>query len=203
MISEEQNRRFQDYCNNNPSICADRVVKDFFQSDDHVQLLLQVLDGSFESQQQLENAFRKHYFRVRFIKYLVSTIKFCAIDQMRTYQRNSLRNPLIFDHPALKEGSASTIGELLANTNNPEPSEANTSDPEEFQSSITNELLAEAFAQLTQKQKTIATLGYGMCYRDNEIATLLGVSPQAVCKMRNHALQKLRVAFPERRDYSG
>lgn len=203
MINEEQSKRFHEYCNSNPSICADRVIKDFFTNDEHIKLLLQALDGDSDSGRQLEETFRKHYFRVRFIKYLVSTIKYSAIDQIRTYQRNSARNPLIFDRPALKEGSASTIGELLASTNYPDPAEASTSDPEKFQSSIANEQLAKAFARLTQKQKKIATLGYGMCYRDNEIASLLGISPQAVCKMRNHTLRKLRIAFPERRDYSG
>ncbi|MNJ75765.1 Sigma-70, region 4 [compost metagenome] len=71
-------------------------------------------------------------------------------------------------------------------------------DSVQFQASIMNDNLAQAFATLSQKQQLIATLCYALCYQDNEIARMIGISPQAVSKTRNLALKKLRLAMPER-----
>ncbi|MCY9517854.1 sigma-70 family RNA polymerase sigma factor [Paenibacillus apiarius] len=199
MLSEKQRWRFQDYCNTNKSVFSNRVVKDFFRKDDHILLLLFALDGDHASQSKLNEKFRKHFFRIRFITFIVSTIKYCTLDQLRLYQKNDMRYQLIFDRPASEEGDATPLGELLLGSQCANPSEPPTSDPAEFQSSLINECLANAFSKLSPKQQVITTLGYSMCYKDNEIAQILGVSQQAVCKTRNLALQKLRVALPERR----
>jgi RNA polymerase sigma factor (sigma-70 family) len=199
MLTIEQKRRFQDYCNRNNSLFSDLVVVDFFQKESHIMLLLNAIEGDTIIQKKLEEAFRKHFFRIRFIKFLTSTIKFCTINQLRLNQKIEQRNQLIFDCPASEKVDSKTLGELLLSKQELLPPDEITSDPEVFQSSFANEHLERAFVMLSHKQKKIATLGYSMCYQDNEIAKLLGITPQAVCKTRNLALQKLRVALPERR----
>ncbi|WP_372237745.1 hypothetical protein [Paenibacillus sp. P46E] len=134
------------------------------------------------------------------MKFLVSTIKFYTIDQIRISKKNDFRNPLIFDRHISNEGEGDiTLGEMVMCNNQILPSEPAISDSAQFQASFTNAHLVEAFSNLSQKQQLITTLCYAMCYKDNEIAKIIGVSPQAICKTRNSALQKLRFSLSERR----
>lgn len=194
VLSEDERQRFQEYCKRNSSIFSNRVVQSFFKKEEHVILLLRTLDGNHHSKKVLDDKFRKFYFHIRFVKFLVSTIKYCTIDQLRNCRKNEMRQQLIFDRPASDEGET-TIGEILLNKKASYYSESTTSDPTHFQSTFTNERLTYAFTMLSHKQQLITTLCYASCYQDNEIAKILNVSPQAVCKTRNLALQKLRVAM--------
>ncbi|MCR8845082.1 hypothetical protein NQ117_15475 [Paenibacillus sp. SC116] len=191
MINEEQRNRYVQFSRVNKVIFDDRVMQDFFSQESNIALLLSTLDGDSVSKQKLEDNFRKHYFRIRFVKYLVSTIKFCAIDQFRVNQRVQTRNPLIFDQPTIDDQSTATLGELLS----VQAEQSTTSEilnSEQFKACISNEALEHAYVQLTPHQQLVIALVYGMSYRDNEVATTMGVSPQAVCKSRNAALKKMR-----------
>ncbi|MFD2658986.1 hypothetical protein [Paenibacillus thailandensis] len=197
-LTDEQRERFLCYCKENRLIFSNRAVRSFFEIEENIELLLKALDGGEDFKKELEDRFRKHFFRIRFIKYLSSTIKFCTIDQMRLNQKNDWRNQLIFDRPASEEGDV-TLGELLLGKKEQIESETIILEPSQFQASFSNEYLSQAFSVLSQKQQLITTLCYAFCYQDKEIARLIGVSPQAVGKTRNIALQKLRLALLERR----
>ncbi|MBD8501118.1 sigma-70 family RNA polymerase sigma factor [Paenibacillus arenosi] len=194
MLNDDQRNRFLTFKRKNQVLFDDRVMQEFFSHEPNIELLLFTLEGDCVSKQRLEENFRKHFFRIRFVKYLVSTIKFCAIDQFRANQRNDTRHPLIFDQPTREEQSTATLGELLSAQVEPTTNSL-ISDPEQFIENISNEALECAYSQLTPHQKVVITLGYGMSYRDNEIAKLLGVSPQAVGKSRNSALKKMRASI--------
>lgn len=197
-LSVDQQERFLDYCHSKQNIFSNRVVKGFFQEEENVLLLLEAVDGNMDSRNELEEKFRKYYFRIRFVKFLVQTINFYTIDQMRMYRKHDYRYQLIFDRPASDEGN-STLGELLLLNQISTPSEPITSDPGYFQSNFVNEDLQNAFSGLSHKQQVIITMGYSLCYKDNEIAKVMAVSPQAVSKTRNLALKRLRVALQEGR----
>lgn len=197
-LTSAQRSRFYDYCNENRSVYSEQVVQNFFKIEQNIEILLRAIDGDSTSQRELEDRFRKHYFRVRFIKYLASTIKFCTIDQLRMNRKIDTRNQLIFDRPCSEEREG-TVGEMLLGIQYLPESEPIITNPSQFHASLLNDQLAKAFAALTPKQQLIATLCYALCYQDNEVAKIIGVSPQAICKTRNLALQKLRLAMPERR----
>lgn len=197
-FTDVHREKFSGICNSNKFVFSDRVVQGFFQQDIHIDLLLKALNGDEDGQRELEEKFRKYFFRVRFVKFLVSTIKYCTIDQMRLIQKNDTRNQLIFDQPVSEEGDG-TLGEWLLGKKQPQEFEPIINDSSQFQASFANERLSRAFAALSRKQQLITTLCYALCYQDNEIARMIGVSPQAVCKTRNLALQKLRLSIPERR----
>jgi len=195
-LTELQRKKYTKYRCENKSVFSNRVVQDFFQDEMNIVLLVRSLDGEAGCQAHLEERFRKHFFHMRFIRFLVSTIRFCSIDHMRLTQKNDKRNPLIFDQPLSEEGE-STLGELLLghHTSSNEPI---IKDPSHFQASLTNEHLFQAFSKLSKKQQLITTLCYALCYQDNEVAKMFGVSPQAVFKTRNVALKKMRLAMLER-----
>jgi len=199
VLTEDQKKRFLNYKKSNLSIFSDRIVQDFFQNEEHIHLLLEALEGNNDSKVLLDAKFRKHFFRVRFITYISSTIKYCAVDQMRSNQKNDTRNPLIFDKSVSDEEQGTTLGELLLSNQWIQPADPISSDPSRFQASFANESLSKAFSLLSKKQQMVTTFCYALRYHDNEIARLIGVSPQAVGKTRNLALKKLRAAMPERR----
>src|SRR5690554_319198 len=103
MITNEGKLRFIDYCNSHHLVFSDRVVLNFFQEEQNVLLLLLAINGDMKAQGELEDSFRKYFFRIRFIKFLISTIKFCTIDQLRLNQKKDQRNQLIFDRPLSEE----------------------------------------------------------------------------------------------------
>jgi len=200
-MSEMKDDKFVRYRNENQVVFSNRIIQDFFSEEHHVELLLRMLDGEEGAQKELEDRFRKHFFQVRFIKFLVSTIKFCSIDQVRHNRKHEMRNQLIFDRPVSEEGEA-TLGEMLLVTTASQ-TEPIISDPVQYQASFVNEKLSKAFSALSPRQQLITTLYYALCYQDNEIARILGVSAQAVGKTRNLALNKLLLAMLERRESVG
>lgn len=192
-LSELQKRRFQKYQNSNQTIFSDRVVQGFFQKDENIILLLSSLEGDQNKSRELDEKFRKHFFQIRFVKYMLSTIKYCSFDQIRLNQKINQRNQLIFDRPASDDGEgAITLGEMLLFKQALPPQESTILDPNSFESSINCDKLRNAFSSLSQKQQMTLTLSYAMCYNDVEIAKMTGVSPVAVSKTRNLALKKLK-----------
>lgn len=196
-LTDVQRERFYVYSKANWSVFSDRVIQDFFHNEQNIELLLRGLDGEEVCQKELEDRFRKHLFRMRFVKFLISTIKYYTIGQMRLNHKNDTRNQLIFDRPVSDEGGG-TLGELLLGKQSLQEYETVFNDPAQFQASFSNEHLSQAFAALSQKQQLITTFYYALCYQDNEISRIIGVSQQAVCKTRNLALQKLRLTMLER-----
>ncbi|WP_189597454.1 sigma-70 family RNA polymerase sigma factor [Paenibacillus elgii] len=100
------------------------------------------------------------------------------------------RNLLIFDKP-IEEGNNDTLGDLLLLNQNPYEDQYFRGSSE-FYAHIENEKLYEAFTNLTQKQKMIATLSYFQCLLDTEIASMLCISTQAVSKTKKSVLKKLK-----------
>lgn len=197
-LSAIQNEKISQYKANNKSLFSDRVISDFFQIEDHVLLLLKSIEGDNEARKSLDDKFRRHFFRIRFVKYLANTIKYCYIDQMRNNRKYVQRNQLIFDQPLSEENEGSNLGELLQIKYLGLTNELACTNPSQFQDTISNEHLAKAFSTLTDKQKYVITLVYAMDYQDNEVSKLCGVSPQAIRKTRVSALKKLRKAMSER-----
>ena len=60
---------------------------------------------------------------------------------------------------------------------------------------IRNETREEALADMTDKQREAFLLYYEEGYRQKEIAEMLGVSHQAVCKLLNKALQRVKRTY--------
>ncbi|OBZ16335.1 hypothetical protein A8L34_27030 [Bacillus sp. FJAT-27264] len=196
-LTERQRELFRSYSSTHQSIFSERIIQEFFNKDQNIELLLKSLEGDSESQEQLEIRFRKHFFQIRFIKFLSTTINYCTLGQMRSNQKNDSRNPLIFDQPVGGEEGNGILGELLLTSGTKPDSEPIYHNPSQFLEAISNEGLENAFVSLSSKQQLIITLSYALGYKDKEIAKMIAVTPQAVSKVRNLALKKLRSAIQE------
>ncbi|MFC4775818.1 hypothetical protein ACFO9Q_03370 [Paenibacillus sp. GCM10023252] len=197
MLTAEQIRIFQEYKKNKKRIFSDRIIQSFFQDGVHIELLILASDGNSDAQKQIEEKFLRHYFRIRFINYVSSTIKFYTIGQQRALQKYDTRSLLVLDKPISENGI--TLKDSLESKHSSYKEGSINADPKYFLESFTNSLLEEAFQLLTEKQKIIATLCYALSFQDNEIAKMIKVSPQAIGKTRNLALRKLKIYMTERR----
>ncbi|CAH1200599.1 hypothetical protein PAECIP111893_01487 [Paenibacillus plantiphilus] len=110
-----------DFCNQNSSVFAEPVVREFFNDEHRIMLLALTLEDNQGCNFELEEAFRNYFFRIRFIKYIVSIIKVYSIDQMRRYQKYNERNVLVFDRPVSQDSEASTLGELYLQSMKKDP----------------------------------------------------------------------------------
>lgn len=196
MLSETESQKNTLFSESPRSFRSDRIIQSFFTNEENVRLYYKSKNGFIESQCELGERFRKHFFQIRFITFLVNTIKYCTIDQLRNQQKRNTRFSLIYDQPLSEERESSTFGEMLAKHQD-DLSEKLTTDPASFESSLQNESLAHAFSKLSEKQRLTITLRFALGYKDNEIARILGVSAQAVGKTKNTALKKLKVLMME------
>lgn len=191
-LSDNELEAFKKYKESHDKLFKDRVIQQFFENKEHVKLLVGCINGAAACMQQLEETFRKYFFEYRFIKYLAGTIRFYTIELLRNQQKYKQRNQLIYDSPASGQGEA-TLGELMQSSRTDQPSSLSyTSDPCLMAASFTNDDLTAVFEALSGKQRLVATLAYGLRYQDNEIAKILKVSPQAISKSRNKALETIR-----------
>jgi RNA polymerase sigma factor (sigma-70 family) len=196
VLTEEQKQVVLQYAEGNQEILKNPVIQGFLASRTNVLLLAQfLLRPDQEAVLQLEGAFRRYFFGVIFTKYLGSLIRFSNIDFHRKRTREEWRNPLVFDAP-LEDGEA-TLGEMLYGTSTEIEDEIPVQDPQSFQQMLSNDLLAKAFNELTNKQKWIIMLAYSSCDMDREIAETLRITQQAVSKARATALRKMRTYMHE------
>lgn len=138
-----------------------------------------------------EETHRQFIFRIRFIKYLTSAMRFSQIDFNKRRQKRIAKTPLVFDTP-VGESKDIKYGELIQLEHIQNDQEMFVLNTEQFLAQISDERVHHAITQLTSKQKEIIALSYGCDEYDVEIAKRLGVSPQAVCKSRKSAIYKLR-----------
>ncbi|WP_110931156.1 RNA polymerase sigma factor [Paenibacillus bouchesdurhonensis] len=203
ILTKSQKRTFDNYYQKNEAVFSNSIVSSFFQNEENIVLLLKAVDHEQKYLPELNEKFRKYFFRVRFTKYLVSTVHYCAIDHMRQNHKMKKRNMLIFDSPISDKDMSVTYGELLLSKHATQASDIPNCSLSTFPDSITNDHLSKAFSLLTSKQQQIITYSYVLCYKDVEISRLLGISQQAVCKARNAALRRLRLIIEEGGDSDG
>jgi DNA-directed RNA polymerase specialized sigma24 family protein len=191
-MTMEEKQALLMYMDQNKTLFNNSVIQGFFTDPEHVRLLAQhLLCPSPENSNQLEAAFRRYFFRIRFTKYLCSLIRFCNIDYHRKRTREEQRSRLVFDS-AIDDSGEATLGELLYSDSKAIEDEMPVWDPASFQQSFADEALFFAFNRLTAKQKLVITLAYSSCALDTEIAALLRISQQAITKTRLSAIRKLR-----------
>ncbi|MCZ8519754.1 MULTISPECIES: hypothetical protein [Paenibacillus] len=168
------------------------VIREFASKLEHAQLIETFLiHPSPDSERQLNDTFRRFFFRLRFTKYLASLIRFSHVEFMRSHLKHTERQPLVLDQPTggREEG---TLADLLLTTDMELDGDVATRHPQRFQMSLKDERLYEAFSRLTPKQQLVITLAYSWSAGDREIANGLRVSQQAVSKARNTALKHMR-----------
>ncbi|HWO95592.1 hypothetical protein P4H70_06695 [Paenibacillus ehimensis] len=181
------NLLFEDYKRNFAVLFKNSIIKNFFENPHHVDLLCHYIRTGIKD--ELDNAFRKFFFQIRFIRYINQLIKYTIIDFLRKGKRETDRVVLIYDK-ALDEDGEGCLGELLYQRTRVDIEEVVT-DPSRFIQTIEHETLYYALKDLTERQRLIITL-YSAGSLDIEIASKLSVSQQAITKSRLSAFKKMK-----------
>jgi RNA polymerase sigma factor (sigma-70 family) len=174
-----------------PGILKNPVMKSFLCNKKNRNLLKKALcSPSEESVNELNQAFKKHYFNLRFTTFISNTIHFNSINYDKKERKHRAIYQLSLDTPVFEERSVSVIDVL--------PDEKNTffkileEKSQKIEDIITDEKLYEAVLTLTSNQRLILKLAYIDGLRDTEIARILNKTQQAVSKSHRKALEKLR-----------
>lgn len=156
------------------------VIKGFLKDADNYHFLLNYLDDPSPSNLKILNdAFKEFFLELRFTTYILSLIRYSAIDFDRRVRKNNYRNALLLDGK-FPNAIASTY-DLL--------SEVKFTQLEDL---VTSTALFNALKKLTQKERSVLIDAYLMDMSDTSIAHKNKVSQQAISKLRSQALKKLR-----------
>lgn len=179
----------------NGPILRNPIIRKFLEDPEHLRLLCMYL---FQSEpvhrQNLEEAFRRFYFEIRFVRYLTLMMRYRALDFHRGRTRWSSRMLLIYDRRAADLNSESW-GEYLASkyaVQDELPDPKTCTSPADFIQSLNNESLLSAFGRLTERQQLVTTLSFSVQLSDGEISRILGISQQAVNKTKIRSIYKMR-----------
>lgn len=180
----------------NPYLFNNIIIENFFKNPNHVDMLIKVLTNETEeSRVELDDTFRRFLFRIRFISYLNTKIKYSETDYHRKLRKDEYRNVLIFDKPVDDEETCVSYGEYLLAKKSYQQKEDEvkiTINPKTFMNSILDDRVYLAVNQLTERQRIIITLAYAANLTDTEIAYILNITQQAVTKTRSTALTKMK-----------
>ncbi|WP_409251824.1 sigma-70 family RNA polymerase sigma factor [Bacillus sp. SCS-153A] len=173
-----------------PDLKDNQVVESFLSREENRKLLEEFLeDPSDSAEDGLNEAFKAHYFGIRFTSYVSSSLYFHSVNFDKKARLERDRQLLTLDKP-LGDGEDASYKEMIADT------EATSYYTEKnLEESISDETLMEAFQRLTERQRFILNLAYAEERSDTEIAEILGVTQQAVSKTHRKALKKLKNAL--------
>ncbi|WP_238651456.1 sigma factor-like helix-turn-helix DNA-binding protein [Paenibacillus piscarius] len=191
LLSKAESGLVESFFQNKENISLNPIVNSFFDDEQHIKWLVQAIKGSEVTLQLLNIAFKKYYFRIRFIHFISSTIHFATIGFMRKMNKVKERNLLYLDSDY--SSNKNNKDELLFN--NAPLFDHYFFGEKFFKDNIEDDTLYLAWVNLSPKQKQVIVLSYMMSYQDTEIAEFLSISPQAVFNRKRNALVKMRTIY--------
>ncbi|MGB8001274.1 MAG: sigma-70 family RNA polymerase sigma factor [Anaerobacillus sp.] len=171
-----------------PHLKQNKAVDSFISHRENQRLIEDFLQQpNAQKEDHLNEAFKAHYFDIRFTSYVSSSLYFHSVNFDKHARKYSERHPLTLDHTVEQEG-----GSLIDLVPDPSSDIAPFTNFSTLTECLENEELLQAFEALTDKQKHILDLAYVQDYSDTDIARVLGVSQQAVSKTHRKALNTLK-----------
>ncbi|MGR3766209.1 sigma-70 family RNA polymerase sigma factor [Rossellomorea sp. NS-SX7] len=170
-----------------PDLRGNKAVESFMARPEHQELLKEFLTSpSASAEDGLNEAFKAHYFGIRFTSYVSSSLYFHSVNFDKKIRLHRGRQLLTLDQP-LGGDEDGTFKDMIADTEDP------PSLPEQsLEDAISNETLLHAYRKLTARQRRILDLAYVEELSDTGIAVMLRVSQQAVSKSHRKALASLK-----------
>ncbi|BCB06002.1 sigma-70 family RNA polymerase sigma factor [Bacillus sp. KH172YL63] len=171
-----------------PHLKQNKAVDSFISQPNNQEMIEDFLEQpSAHKEDRLNEAFKAHYFDIRFTSYVSSSLYFHSVNFDKSARKYSERHPLTLDNKENQEGGA--FVDLI-----PDPAAdiAPFTNFSTLTECLENEGLLKAFESLTDRQKHILDLAYVQEFSDTDIAKVLGVSQQAVSKVHRKALRTLK-----------
>jgi len=189
-MCEESVDGIKRFMEENKEFMENTIVQGFLREKDHFKLFAEaVCNPSKENKDNLDEAFRKYYFTIRFTSYISSSIHFSALNFHKKQRLYASRFPLLLD--AETEGTIAhkdRIEDLGANLETYAEREGIRESISEY---IADPLLYDAIQSLSDSQKTVLYFAYIKKLNDTEIAEVIQKSQQYVSKSHQNALKRI------------
>lgn len=183
---------FQRFLVDHSEFLENPIVKDFLKAEGHLLLLANAINNPTENNnKKLDEAFRIHYFTIRFTSYISSSMFFSAINFNKKQAIYKSRYPLILDKE-MEAGEAMTYKEIVVDTQSDIELCMETNyfqrDVLEY---VADPFLFNAIKTMTKFQKEILYCAYVCKLNDTEIATKINKSQQYISKVHKEALKNI------------
>ncbi|WP_374019832.1 sigma-70 family RNA polymerase sigma factor [Paenibacillus thiaminolyticus] len=169
--------------NRNKLACLQKnnaVIKGFLEDNNNYRVLLNYLDDPSPTNLKiLDDVFQEFFLELRFTTYILSLIRYAAIDFDKRVRKNNYRSVLLLDGSS--PPTIASTNEVLT--------EVKFTQLEEL---VTSAALFYALKKLTPKERIVLVDAYVIDMSDTSIAQKNKVSQQAISKLRSQALRKLR-----------
>lgn len=172
----------------NKFVVESRIFKEFLKESYHEKLFSQYKrEPTPQNQKKLEEAFQKFSRKIIAISYLRKVIHYESRNFDKKIRNEKKKELLILNQPI--ENDLFLI-DLFEDEGLNQKMECEISN--DIKDHLMNHDLLKAIKSLTPKQKEVLYLYFVKELKDVEIAKKMKVSQQAVSKLRNKALQKLK-----------
>lgn len=170
---------------NSKKVNDNRLLKNFLECDTNSNLLKEYeLTKSKATKDKLDSRFKSFYLKMKIISYLNKLIHFESIHFDKKIKSDYEKQLLILDKE-IDEGSIKPA-DLL------ESPRIDLVPYEKLEDFIEEKEVYFAISKLTENQKKILYLSYVKNLKEQEIASKLGVSQQAISKQKSLSLKKIR-----------
>ncbi len=178
-----------------PHLKHNKAVDSFISKQENRTLIEQfLLEPNAEREYELNEAFKSHYFDIRFTAYVSSSLYFHSVNFDKKHRTYSERHPLTLDKKT-DQGDGQAFIDLV-------PDQSDSLSPFMNYSTLAECLedddLLTGYRALTERQQRILDLAYVQEWSDTEIARSMGVSQQAISKSHKKALNALRILLQKK-----
>lgn len=165
---------------------------DSFRKEEQHDLLLQraLQVPSTANFEALDEAFRHHYTKRRFLQYVSKSIHWEAVDFDRKHRKRDGIFPLLLEQP--QEEANETMRDQIEDPSQQVEDQAIAFTVERLEDVFHDPLLRKSIATLTPLQKKILIALYYLGYSMKETAAILRTSHQNISKSHRRILQQLQ-----------
>ncbi|MDA1477758.1 sigma-70 family RNA polymerase sigma factor [Bacillus changyiensis] len=183
----DEKRVLRSFLEENRDKLEEPIIALFLKKKENFSLLKDVINNpTYENKEELDQAFRNHYYNVKVINYVSKLIHFYSIDYDKRISADKKRTPIYFE---ATENPEKLYFNLQSDHKTENIFEETQTALEEM---ITNQSLYHALQTLNKTQKKVIELIYLNELRNKEIANILNLSEQMVSYYHRTALRKLK-----------
>ncbi len=189
-MCEESVDGIKKFMEENKEFMENTIVQGFLREKGHFKLFAEaVCNPSKENKDNLDEAFKKYYFTIRFTSYISSSIHFSALNFHKKQRLYASRFPLLLD--AETDGGTAYKDQIEDFGANLETYTEREGIRESISEYIADPLLYDAIQSLSDSQKTVLYFAYIKKLNDTEIADVIQKSQQYVSKAHKNALKRI------------
>ncbi|WP_445490713.1 RNA polymerase sigma factor [Niallia sp. 03133] len=191
-IKGTDTKAFHTFIKENKQLMENQIVKDFLETEQNYRLFAAAVNNPTKHNKDLvDQAFKKHYFTIRFTSYLSTSIYFKAINFHNKQSLHKSRYPLLLDAEIEQDGKFPYKNQLEDKESHIEHYIEKNGLRKNVAEYVEDPLLYKAIQLLTKAQKNILYYAYVQKLNDTEIALLLKKSQQYISKTHKEALKRV------------